>query len=475
MAVYPALTNNQYRSDIYEVIVSQAGQSQTSYVYKSSRDVDNKYQVLTTDANHWTSFSFSGPVTVKIKLRDGAVIKSASVHPLAKQIHATITDNTVAFTLTNPANLYVEVDGKPRAPLFIFANPPEVNVPTATTTNVIYFGPGVTDLGTKTIKITAGQTVYLAGGAYVKGRIIINGGAYGKGRENVTNQNNGQPASVRGRGILSGIGIREKRAVFSQYMISGNNLEVEGIVLTDSPGPGCVCDGRLTAENIKLLAWTMCSDGIHGGNGSLVKDCFLKVNDDNIHFHSAGMKAIDNVVWLQEFGSALQMGWNVSKSVNGELADGLDIIGDDRGRMPTDKDFMNGNVVALMDVRDRALYKNVVIKNIRHELKPYQLFGVRTMLAAEDKNHTSYRVGRGGIDGMTFSDIAVAQQPICRSVFDGAGSEPGSIVNVTFENLRIAGNLVTATNAPSYIVQRGKTSGFRFLATEIQPLGKNAK
>jgi hypothetical protein len=464
LIVYPALHENQFRSDLYEVTVKHGQKGLSSYVYTSNRFLDeaeNKYKVLTTDANHWTSFSFSGTVTVEIKMRDGSPIKSAIVHPLSRQIRATTSGNTVSFTLTKPVNLYVEVEGKPREPVFIFANPPEVDVPTASTPNVIYFGPGLTDLGTTPLKVNEGQTVYLAGGAYVKGRIIAGNGLV-KLTEDEKGKTNADPAVIRGRGILSGIGIKEKRKTFSQYMISGKDLVVEGITVTDSPGPLCICNGKLNIENVKLFSWAMCSDGIHGGAGSLVKNCFLKVSDDNIHFHSTAMKAIDNTLWIQQFGSALMLGWNVKESVDGQIVDGLDIIGDDPGRTNTEKDYLNCNVVSLRDMHNKAIYKNVVIANVRHESKPYQLFGVRTMLATEDKGHASYREGRGGINGMIIKNMTVAKMPLHKSIFDGNGTDPGSIENVTFENVQIEGIQVTESNSSTYIIQRGKTSGFQF-------------
>jgi hypothetical protein len=101
----------------------------------------------------------------------------------------------------------VELDRSPRDPLFIFANPSEVDVPTAATPNVIYFGPGLTDLGTKPLSVANGQTVYLAGGAYVKGRLQL------------ARRNAPGGVTVRGRGILSGIDIVDKRGTFSQFVV----------------------------------------------------------------------------------------------------------------------------------------------------------------------------------------------------------------------------------------------------------------
>ena len=462
LAVYPVLPSDQYRSDVYEVTLSQAGhESRSSYVYKSIRDgfnpTNKTHTVVSTDANHWTSFSFRGAVSVQIKLRSEARISAASVHPLAKQIKASVANNAVTFTLNQPANLYVELADKSRDPLFIFANPPETNVPTRNTPKVIYFGPGVTDLGTNLIHAGPSETIYLAGGAYVKGRIKVAG-------------QKAAPAVIRGRGILSGIDITENRGTFSQFMITGSHLNLEGIVVTDSPGPGCICGGVLRAENVKLFAWPMCSDGISGGAGSLVKNCFFKVNDDTIHFHVSGLKVIDNVVWLQQFGSALQMGWNERQSVDGELVDGLDIIGDDRGLGQTrgKAAWHNCNVVALIDIHNKATYKNITIQNVRHEGRPYQLFGVRTKLPPEDTYHASYREGRGGVDGMLFKHISSAKQPLHPSVFDGNGSDPGTIENVILNHLQIGGVVVTQSNAPAYIEQRGKTSGFQIISQDSQ-------
>jgi len=122
--------------------------------------------------------------------------------------------------------------------------------------------------------------------------------------------------------------------------------------------------------------------------------------------------------------------------------------------------------VALIDIHNRAAYKDVVIQNVRHEKKSSQLFGLRTMLAMEDKYHAEYRDGRGCVDGMVFRNIVAAEEPVNPSVFDGNGSDPGTIANVTFENLRIAGTLVTEGNASNHVVQHGKTSGFRFTSSD---------
>jgi hypothetical protein len=52
--------------------------------------------------------------------------------------------------------------------LLLFANRPENNPPKHGDPNVVYFGPGIHK--PERIALKAGQTLYLAGGAVVKGR-----------------------------------------------------------------------------------------------------------------------------------------------------------------------------------------------------------------------------------------------------------------------------------------------------------------
>ena len=76
---------------------------------------------------------------------------------------------------------------------------------------------------------------------------------------------------------------------------------------------------------------------------------------------------------------------------------------------------------------------------------------------------------------MLFKNITAAQKPLHPSVFDGNGSEPGTIQNVTCENLQIAGALVTDRNASEFVLPKGKTTGFQYIQTTSVPRGENRR
>ncbi len=216
----------------------------------------------------FTYFDFSGELRVKItflkKPPDNLVI-----HPLTAGITPVIEGNTVSFTINKPCKLSIEPDGRIE-PLLIFANAPEIDPPKETDANVIYFGPGVHK--PETITLSSGQTLYIAGGAIVKGGVAVKG-------DNI---------KIKGRGILCGNDWPWRNGPGSMIgMNEASNVMVEGIILRGSWGwtiPIYNCDS-VSITNVKLV----CSknpndDGINPCNSQRVyiRDCFIRTDDDCI-------------------------------------------------------------------------------------------------------------------------------------------------------------------------------------------------
>lgn len=461
LKVYPPLPGNQYMSDRYEVKVTMKGVSQNSYVYKDPNN-DSRWftkwqtkEAFMTLENHFTTFSFLGKVIVQIKLPQRKSISSVIVRPLSKKLKAKIKGNTISIPLSGPANFFVEIDGEKRYPLFVFANPPETNIPSPRDTNVIYFGPGIHEIGYKDgpmQKIALGKTVYLAGGAYVKGVLKT------KGDSGTT--------VVRGRGILSGIDIPGYSAYNGMIEVRPGTVRVEGIILVDSPQgyQGIISWGKgSVVENVKILSWAMESDAGSLGANSQITNCFYKLNDDIIKPTQPGMLFKDNIVWQQVNGSVILLGWNGKTQGINAIVSGLDIIGCDVGGYANTTNAVQG-IINLKN-SNGATYKGMIFENIRIEKKPYRLIGIaikQTDPGWTDNPH--YNLGLGSVDGMIFRNISMPEVPVRPSIFNGNGNvtaeSTGDIKNITFENITIGGISLTGQNADSYITRIGNTSNF---------------
>lgn len=134
-------------------------------------------------------FDMSGTVEVTITPHFG--YETFELVPKSLGITGTRSGDAITFKLRKPTNVTLVLDGNYQGKaLHLFAEKPEIDIPDVTDENVIYFGPGYHDLGgydTRPMMIGSNQTVYIAGGAVVRGRLRA---------EHATN------VTIRGRGIL---------------------------------------------------------------------------------------------------------------------------------------------------------------------------------------------------------------------------------------------------------------------------------
>jgi hypothetical protein len=214
----------------------------------------------------FANFDLRGRVTVKVKSTrpmQRLVIRpeSAGVHPRFE------SDGSISFVLERPRKLSLEPDGR-KGPLLLFANPIERNLPKPESDGVRYFGPGTHQAGR--IDATNNQTVYLAGGAVVKGAIVARG----------TN------IIIRGRGILDSSDYEWRKGPYGVTLgINGTNIIVEDITIRGSSHWTIVPRGsrHITIRNVKLCnSRVQNDDGINPCNSQdvLITDCFIRSDDD---------------------------------------------------------------------------------------------------------------------------------------------------------------------------------------------------
>ena len=331
------------RSTIYEVTIKQEGISKACYVmYDKNQAASINAQLASNPDNHWTNFSVeNGAVEIIIKRIDGNALSSAQVYPKKKGYTASINGNTATINIpagVNKLQLFVEMNGLEKQPLFVFVDPKETDVPSIgspdvtvintsddittvrnklnSSTTYKYFEPGIHKWGAKTgsdydgykLPVLSGKKIYLPGGAYVIGSF---------------SGDNNSNWKVYGRGIISGAGLDILSTAdyipwsAIHHQGTGSNFLVEGIVSMCPPhfaltirGTYCVID------NVKMMSWWYSTDGTITGNNSQVNNCFFKVNDDGIKVYGSYCTHDNNTMYHQVNGAPFQFSWTGQSGKN---------------------------------------------------------------------------------------------------------------------------------------------------------------
>ena len=168
---YPAPAGEELSKD-YTVKVE--GREVPVYVAKvAPADPARRWQAMDDKARSadffekasFAYFDMDGPVTVTVSC-PGA-IRSAKILPSSLNIIPTVQGTSLSLTMTNPKPLTLEINGTWVGALHLFANPLESDVPRPGDPNVLYFGPGIHEA--THVVVSNNQTVYIAGGALVRG------------------------------------------------------------------------------------------------------------------------------------------------------------------------------------------------------------------------------------------------------------------------------------------------------------------
>lgn len=337
---YPAPGQGEYRSEQYRVTLEQ-GRRRTSVFCYRMRSIWH-YEFPGEWAaqwfpkeNHWVTFSFSGKVAVIVEpIRVHA--EAVEVRPAVPGVSASVHDGRVRIDIERPGQYYIMVKarGVERQdfdhPLFLFANPPETNVPRKGEKGVHYFGPGVHDIGFQ-YRVKGGETVYIAGGALVRGSIFYEG-------DNVR---------IHGRGILSDrkLMLRRVQSAIAEKAAGktdawqlnhdamyrdkwatiygetdADNALIEGITIIESPFYMVRTHGAGTVfRNLKLLGDLYNNNGIVAGPNHKILDCFLKVEDDVFCWMAPVSETRNCVIWKQDNGSLVMMGYGYSYETHGHV------------------------------------------------------------------------------------------------------------------------------------------------------------
>lgn len=374
----------------------------------------------------FVQFDFSGNVEVTVHPKNRN-LEHLAIQPAARSIRFSVTaPDTIAFRLDAPCRLSVEPDAR-RRPLLIFANPLEENAPKPGDPNVLYFGPGVHRPDNGFVEVKSNQTLYVAGGAVIEGAISADSA------ENVV---------IRGRGIISGNpwpwGKGPRGRMVS--LTSCRNVTVEGIILRGSWSwtlvpTGCE-DVRIT--NVKVCGGRVNNDdGINPVNSRhvTIQDSFVRTDDDCIAMKGLNrdwgnvddIQVLDTILWCDRARIALLGHESRADAMQNIVWRNIDVI--HFGNWP----------IFLLEPGENMELRNVLFENVRINGEGQDKFAIIRPAINQYMREKTW----GHIRNVTFRNIDLAGKPGKYQVLIEGGSEKNRTANLTFENVRILGELLT--------------------------------
>jgi hypothetical protein len=225
------------------------------------QDPDKKFIPDPMEDLNVANFSCSGKQRIAITVSED--IQNYVIHPKNKHIVAEVKGREMIFCIDGPQQLYIEINALPH--LAIFANPLEENIPSPDMHDVVYYEPGIHDMGDITLQ--SNQTIYIAGGA------VVNANIRGEYVENV---------KILGRGCLNG----------NMRISSSKNVEVNGIFIRSTRGWTCTLTDcyNTVYENVKVFSYlgVYSLDGINpvSCKNVVINNCFIRTRDDCIAIKS---------------------------------------------------------------------------------------------------------------------------------------------------------------------------------------------
>lgn len=451
----------------------------------------------------YAHFSFSGKVRVRVSLEPGVVfpeslhysawgmkfhpepyrppIARLDVRPKRLGIKPVIEGDSFSFDLPEPANLSIEINGNLLRPLFLFGAPPEENPPPPGGAKVRYFGPGKVHQAGR-LEVGSGETVYIAGGAVVRGMIAV---------ENARN------VRIRGRGILDGSDPADTPGPMIE-MRNSRDVSVEGIVILNDTGWTLVprFSEDLRFDNIKMIAWGNNSDGVDicASKRVRIADSFLRNNDDCIPIKAAkeaagdveGVEVARCVLWNGLGGNAMEIGFELQTDLVRDIVfRRCDIIHVENGAAFS---IHNGDRAVVRDV----LFEDIWVEDARSELAdiyiglsiysadcPWEYHRMnpkRKPLPAELRaekwgDHSGQwlllpgeegkrrGVNRGRIENVVFRDITVlGDWPLTSRIIGYDGEHAAR--DVSFERLRVRGRAIRSAEEAGIVARHAP--GLRF-------------
>ncbi|MDX6313969.1 MAG: hypothetical protein QOF44_3433 [Streptomyces sp.] len=432
LAVYP-IPDGIATNDSFAVKVRTPGGTwQKLPIYLATfKIIDPRTGGSTTNNSSMAYFDFSGTVEVSVTYTQDTV-KKARIRPASYDIAHKLDKSsaTLTFELTEPRNLSIEFNEEIFDNLQLFAGAIDTNPPSADDPDVIYFGPGVHTTSDGHLTVPSGKTVYLAGGAVVKAKVLM---------DNVEN------AKLLGRGMLY-----QSPDWGGCSITYSANIEVDGVMWLNPQGNTITAaeTKNLTIRNIRSLSSAQWGDGIDlfCCTDVVIDGAFMRNSDDCIAVYNHRWDYVgdtnnilvkNSTLWA-DIAHPVNIGTH-GNTDNPETMENLtfkniDILDHREPQLDYQGCFA-------LNAGDGNLIRNVRIEDVRVEdFRWGQLINMRVMF------NTSYNTSAGrGIEMVYVKDLTYTGTHASTSHMVGYDADRG-IKDVTFENLVINGTPVSDTD-----------------------------
>lgn len=365
-------------------------------------------------------FDFSGKVEVSVTFNNGPVRK-AQIRPLSYGIEPTVKSNTLTFTLDQPRNLSVEVNGDIFHNLHLFANPIMENVPDKNDPDVIFFGPGIHAFDNAQFEVPSNKIVYIDGGAILRGQLLIH---------------NVQNVKVIGSGMV------EHTVKMGVHIANSKNVSIEGIYTTQCATGG---SDSVSIRNVKSISYYGWGDGLNvfASNNVSFDRVFCRNSDDctTVYATRKGFEGGCRNIVMENSTLWADVAHPIFIGIHGN-AHNFDIIEDLVYRNIDILDHKEAQLdyqgCLAINGGDNNIIRNVLFEDIRIEdFRQGQLFNIRIFY------NEKYCAAPGmGIENIYFKNVSYNGNNAELSVIAGYNSDR-KIKNITFENLMINGRLIT--------------------------------
>ena len=390
--------------------------------------------VQTTAIASFALFELDAPVTVEVTA-PGA-IPSFELRPRSLSLSGHAEKNTAAFVLSRPVNLWVDIPGFP--PLYLFAFAPETDRPDPNDPKVHYFRAGeIYDAGVITLQ--SGETLYIEGGATVRGAV------HASGARDVT---------IRGRGVLDGSLYRGSAHARMILLDGCRDARIEDLTLIQPTTWMAVlgdCED-VYVRNLHEIGQVVSSDGIDvvGSRRVTIEGCFLRNNDDCVVMKSLpldrGLPAAgrdtrcdvedvlikDCTFWNDAAGNAMEVGFECCTAhMRNIIFRNIDVLAA----------HGQGAVFSIHN-GDRATISDVLFEDIRIEHFYELLVDLRIF-----RSRYSQDEERGQIRHVTFRDVQAIPDLYNTPSHIGGYDEAHTVSGVHFENFRLGDQHVLDADA----------------------------